>query len=108
MCSRGGYNVYPAEVEAVLSTHPDIREVAVVPAADPVLGEVGVAVVVVRDGTPTPDLAALRAHAEGQLARYKLPEAVVAVPELPRTAMQKIDRTALSAAVAEGEAGGRT
>lgn len=108
MYIRGGYNVYPAEVEAVLSTHPDIREVAVVPAADPVLGEVGVAVVVVRDGTPTPDLAALRAHAEGQLARYKLPEAVVAVPELPRTAMQKIDRTALSAAVAEGEAGGRT
>ena len=45
---RGGYNVYPVEVEAVLSTHPDLRAVAVVPRPDPVMGEIGVAVVVPR------------------------------------------------------------
>ena len=46
MYVRGGYNVYPVEVEAVLSTHPDLRAVAVVPRPDPVMGEIGVAVVV--------------------------------------------------------------
>ncbi len=46
MLIRGGYNVYPAEVEAVLGSHPDVGQVAVVGAPDPVLGEVVVAFVV--------------------------------------------------------------
>ena len=49
MYVRGGYNVYPVEIESVLSTHPDVAAVAVVPRADDVMGEIGVAAVVPRD-----------------------------------------------------------
>ena len=50
MFIRGGYNVYPAEVEATLAAHPAVAEVAVIPRPDPVMGEIGVAVVA--PGTP--------------------------------------------------------
>ena len=105
MYVRGGYNVYPVEVEAVLSTHPDVRAVAVVPRPDPVMGEIGVAVVVA-DGEP-PTLDGLRAFAEHRLARYKLPEAIAVVEELPLTAGEKIDRRALVAMLAEAPSIGR-
>jgi acyl-CoA synthetase (AMP-forming)/AMP-acid ligase II len=59
-----------------------------------------VAVVVARHTGDSPSLDALREHARGRLASYKLPEAVVVVDELPRTAMEKIDKTALAALVA--------
>ena len=49
MFIRGGYNVYPAEVESVLADHPAVAEVAVVPRPDDVMGEIGVAVVVPAD-----------------------------------------------------------
>jgi acyl-coenzyme A synthetase/AMP-(fatty) acid ligase len=48
---------------------------------------------------PTPD--ALRQHGRGRLAAYKLPEAILLTEDLPRTAMEKIDRTALGALVAD-------
>jgi acyl-CoA synthetase (AMP-forming)/AMP-acid ligase II len=96
MFIRGGYNVYPAEVEAVLADHPLVREVVVVPRPDDVMGEIGVAVVVPVDDAAAPALDDLRAHAEGRLASYKLPEAVRIVEEIPLTAMQKVDRRALS------------
>ena len=55
MFIRGGYNVYPLEVEAVLSEHPAVAEVAVVPRPDEVMSEIGVAVVVPRDPAAPPD-----------------------------------------------------
>lgn len=95
MYVRGGYNVHPVEVEGVLSTHPDVAAIAVVPRADAVMGEIGVACVVVRDGRPVPSLVALREHAGGQLASYKLPDAVHVVDALPLTAGEKVDRRLL-------------
>lgn len=92
---RGGYNVFPNEVSAVLSTHPGVAEVTVAPRPDPVLGEIGVAVVVPVDRTAPPTLSELRDHAAPVLARFKLPEALVVVEALPLTAMQKVDRAAL-------------
>ena len=100
MYVRGGYNVYPLEVENVLADHPGVGHVAVVPRLDPVMGEIGVAVVVATSSNEAPSLESLREHARGRLASYKLPEAVVVVEELPRTAMEKVDRTALGALVA--------
>ena len=100
MYVRGGYNVYPIEVEAVLSTHPDVAAVAVVPRPDPVMGEIGVAVVVARDATSPPTLDALRRSATEHLAAYKLPEAVEVVDALPLTAGEKVDRRALAEAIA--------
>ena len=96
MYIRGGYNVYPAEVEAVLADHPLVREVAVVPRPDDVMGELGVAVVVPMDPSRPPSLDDLRAFAQDRLARYKLPEAVQIVDALPLTPMQKVDRRALT------------
>jgi acyl-CoA synthetase (AMP-forming)/AMP-acid ligase II len=100
MYVRGGYNVYPLEVENVLADHPGVAHVAVVPRLDPVMGEIGVAVVVARRPDDAPTLDALREHGRSRLAAYKLPEAIVLAGELPRTAMEKIDRTALGALVA--------
>ncbi len=98
MFIRGGYNVFPMEVESVLSSHPQVASVAVVPRPDPKMGEIGVAVVVPRSGATAPTLDELRSHAEGQLAKWKLPEAIRVVDALPLTAMQKVDRAALAAA----------
>jgi acyl-CoA synthetase (AMP-forming)/AMP-acid ligase II len=97
MFIRGGYNVYPLEVEAVLSEHPAVAEVAVVPRPDEVMGEVGVAVVVPRDPSVPPTVEELRRFAEGRLSHHKLPEHVRVVDALPLTAMQKLDRRTLAA-----------
>ncbi len=97
MYVRGGYNVYPVEVEAVLSTHPDVASVAVVPRADPVMGEVGVACVVPRDPARPPTLPGLRAHATERLAAYKLPEDLRLLDALPLTPGEKVDRATLRA-----------
>ena len=95
MYIRGGYNVHPMEVEAVLAGHPLVREVAVAARPDPVMGEVGVAVVVSADPASPPTLEALRSFAAARLARHKLPEALRIVDELPRNATGKIDRRRL-------------
>jgi acyl-CoA synthetase (AMP-forming)/AMP-acid ligase II len=95
MYVRGGYNVYPVEVEAVLSAHDGVAAVAMVPRPDPVMGEIGVAVVVPRDASRPPALEDLRAFARDRLAAYKLPEGITIVESLPLTAGEKVDRTAL-------------
>ena len=97
MFIRGGYNVHPQQVEAVLGTHPQVAEVAVVPRPDPVMGEVGVAVVVPREVTAPPTLDDLRRFGGDRLARYELPEALRILDTLPRTPMDKLDRRALAA-----------
>jgi len=96
MYVRGGYNVYPVEVESVLSSHPGVSAVAIVPRADPVMGEIGVAVVVPREGAAAPTLADLREHGGSVLAAYKLPQELQLREALPLTAMEKVDRRALA------------
>lgn len=92
---RGGYNVHPEHVEAALADHPDLADVAVVPRADPVLGQIGVAVVVPRATAVPPTLDELRRHARAWLAHHELPEAIVVLDRLPRTPLHKLDRAAL-------------
>lgn len=95
MYIRGGYNVHPQEVEAVLQEHPGVGQVAVVPRPDLVMGQVGVAFVVPADPAAAPTLEELRLFAGPRLARHKLPEDVRIVPSLPLTSGQKLDRSAL-------------
>ena len=95
MYIRGGYNVHPQEIEAVLVEHPGVAAVAVAPCADAVMGEVGVAVVVPADTAGPPTLDELRSFASGRIAAYKLPEAIRVVDALPITSMDKLDRAAL-------------
>lgn len=99
MYVRGGYNVYPGEVEAVLRDHPDVADVAISPRPDDVMGEVGVAVVVPRPGRSVPAVESLREFARERLARWKLPDSVVGADALPLTSMHKIDRAALASIV---------
>jgi acyl-CoA synthetase (AMP-forming)/AMP-acid ligase II len=97
MYVRGGYNVYPMEVEGVLAEHPAVADVAVVARPDDVMGEVGVAFVVPADPAAPPTLDALRDFGGAHLARHKLPEELQYVESLPLTPMDKVDRRALRA-----------
>ena len=92
----GGENVEPAEVEAVLEAHPDVLEAAVLGRPDAEWGEAVVALVVVRPGASlAPD--ALREHAAGALAGYKVPKAIrTCEGALPRTASGKLVRRKLA------------
>jgi len=99
MYVRGGYNVYPMEVEGVLATHPAVAAIAVVSRPDPIMGEVGVAVVVPRDGMRPPGIEELRRFGRDRLAVFKLPEDIIVVDALPLTPMEKVDRAALRAMV---------
>jgi acyl-CoA synthetase (AMP-forming)/AMP-acid ligase II len=100
MYVRGGYNVHPQEVEAVLAEHPEVVAVCVVSRPDDVMGEVGVAFVVPRAGVSPPTLDSLRTFASDRLAAYKLPEELRLVDALPLTSMDKVDRRALGARLA--------
>ncbi len=83
MYVRGGYNVYPLEVEEVLSEHPAIAEAAVAGVPDEVLGARGVAWVVPAEPDRPPDADALRRWCREQLADYKAPDTVVLAASLP-------------------------
>jgi long-chain acyl-CoA synthetase len=91
---RGGYNVYPREIEEVLYAHPDIVEAAVIGKPDDRLGEEVVAVVVRRDGS---DLSAddVIAYCRERLAAYKYPREIRFVAELPKGPSGKIVKSAL-------------
>jgi acyl-CoA synthetase (AMP-forming)/AMP-acid ligase II len=95
MFIRGGHNVHPQEVEAVLQEYPAVAEVAVVPRDDPVMGQVGVAVVVPSGPGADLSLDGLRGFAARRLARHKIPEDLRIVESLPLTSGQKVDRSAL-------------
>ena len=94
MYISGGENVYPAEVEAVAVQLRAVANCAVVGVADRRWGEVGIAYVQVRDGA-TLSAAELRAHLEANLARYKVPQVIEFLPDLPRNATGKIRRVEL-------------
>jgi fatty-acyl-CoA synthase len=89
MIRSGGENIYPAEVEAVLTTHPSVAEAAVVAVPHPGYLEVGCAVVVLTEGW-TLDRGALDAHCRAHLAAYKVPKHFLALESLPRNASGKV------------------
>jgi acyl-CoA synthetase (AMP-forming)/AMP-acid ligase II len=96
MYIRGGYNVYPVEVEAVLADHPGVAQAAVIGIPDPVLGERGVAFLVPRPGASL-DAEEVRAFVGARIADYKVPDRVVVRGELPLTPGMKVDKQRLGA-----------
>ena len=94
MYIRGGYNVFPAEVEAALLEHPGVISAVVVPYPDEILGELGLAMICAQDPERPPTLEELREHGSHLIAKYKLPDIVVIAPSLPLTTAQKLDRAA--------------
>ncbi len=94
MILTGGYNIYPAEIDRVVSLHPDVAMVAVGAVPDEVKGELAKAYIVPKAGTsPTEDeiISFCRTH----LAAYKVPRLVQFVSDLPKTSTGKIMRRAL-------------
>lgn len=95
MYIRGGYNVHPLEVERALEEHPDVACAAVVGKAAPVIGEIGVAFIVLRNSKAQPAEPELRQWCRERLADYKSPDEFRFVPKLPLTPMLKVDRRTL-------------
>jgi acyl-CoA synthetase (AMP-forming)/AMP-acid ligase II len=85
----GGENIYPTEVENVLSAHPDVADVAVIGVPDAKWGEAVKACVVLKEGAQA-DAAALLAFARGRLAHYKCPKSIDFLPALPRNPSGKL------------------
>ncbi|MEU2062757.1 beta-ketoacyl synthase N-terminal-like domain-containing protein, partial [Streptomyces sp. NPDC013455] len=92
---RGGENIHPDEVEAVLRTAPSVADAGVAGTAHDTLGEVPVAWVV--PGPAGLDLPALLDHCRARLSAYKIPERIHEVADIPRTASGKIVRRLLAA-----------
>jgi long-chain acyl-CoA synthetase len=93
---RGGFNIYPREVEEILYAHPAVAEAAVIGMPDPVMGEEVLAFVVRKPGTEA-EADAIIAFCQERLAKYKCPRRVRFVPSLPKTPVGKILRKALRA-----------
>lgn len=90
----GGYNVYPAEVEALINEMAGVAESAVVGVPHPDFGEAVIAVVVPRNGASLqPD--ELVAALKGRIANFKVPKRVFIAPELPRNTMGKVQKKLL-------------
>jgi acyl-CoA synthetase (AMP-forming)/AMP-acid ligase II len=85
----GGFNAYPAEIEALMLRHPAIAQVAVVGTPDDRLGEVGHAFVILRDGA-TASADEIIAWCRAEMANYKVPRHVDVVRELPMNATGKV------------------
>lgn len=95
MFITGGFNVYPAEIEAYLAEHPKVACCACLGKPDPVMGEVGVAFVLPHPNMPL-TVQELRAHCRHGLARYKTPAEFRISDSLPLTAAGKVDKAALA------------
>ena len=96
MIIRGGYNVYPREIEEVLYEHSAVLEAAVIGIPDDSLGEEIGAAVVAKPGAEL-DVAELKAFVKDQVAGYKYPRRIWVVDELPKGPTGKILKRELSA-----------
>lgn len=96
MIITGGENVYSAEVENVVSTHPSVAAVAVIGLPHDLWGETVHAVIVLRPGME-PDAGSIEAHCRASLAGYKIPRSIEFVDALPLSAAGKVLKTVLRA-----------
>jgi fatty-acyl-CoA synthase len=98
MIISGGENIYPAEIENLVSGLAGVAECAVVGLPDERWGETPVLAVVAQAGV-TIDLQQVRAAYESQLARFKHPRRVLLLPSLPKTALGKVQKAELAARI---------
>ncbi|GAA3284893.1 AMP-binding protein [Nesterenkonia halobia] len=87
---RGGENIYPREIEEFLHTHPDIIDAQVIGVPDDRYGEELMAWIRLRRDAEPVAAQQLKAHCDGQLAKYKIPRYVVVVDEFPTTVTGKV------------------
>lgn len=96
MYIRGGYNVYPVEIEEALAQHPLVGLAAVIGVPDEVMGERGLAFVVPRSPGRAPEPDDLKKFIRARLADYKVPDTIEIRGSLPMTPMLKVDKRALA------------
>jgi acyl-CoA synthetase (AMP-forming)/AMP-acid ligase II len=94
MIIRGGENIYPREIEAVVHGLPEIAEAAVVGRPNPVYGEEPVLFVALHPGKHL-DVAAIRDHLVGALSKYKVPVDITILDDLPKNAVGKVAKPSL-------------
>jgi len=87
----GGLNVSPEEVENVLYTHPEIKQIAVVGVPDAVMGEVGAAFVELKEGKTVSDLEIID-FCKGRLANFKVPRHIIFTDDFPMTTSGKVQK----------------
>ncbi|MDQ0315244.1 malonate--CoA ligase [Amorphus orientalis] len=90
----GGFNVYPAEIEAAIDALPGVKESAVIGVPHRDFGEGVTAVIAIKPGAHVSE-EGIRSGLEGELASFKIPKRVVIVDELPRNIMGKVQKAAL-------------
>ncbi|ABG31107.1 malonyl-CoA synthase [Roseobacter denitrificans] len=92
----GGYNIYPKEIELLLDREAGVLESAVIGVPHPDFGETVVGILVAEPGAE-PDLDAIKQNISASLARFKHPQKLIVLPELPRNTMGKVQKKALRA-----------
>ena len=106
MLITGGFNVYPAEIEEYLFTHPKVQNVSVVGVPDEVMGEVAIAHIIPREGM-TIDPQEIVDYCMGKIANFKVPRYVEIVDEFPMTQSGKIQKFRLREVAKEALEAGR-
>ena len=96
MVIRGGENLYPAEIEALLMLHPAVEQAQIVGVPDPEFGEEAFAFIVLRPGASL-TAAQLRDHARAEFSRHKVPRYIEMIDSLPQTASGKVKKFELRA-----------
>jgi acyl-CoA synthetase (AMP-forming)/AMP-acid ligase II len=89
-----GQNIYPGDIESVLSSHPKVAEAAVLAFPDAMRGEVVGAVVSLKDGAVAAE-PEIRRFCLEHIANYKVPKQVISLESLPRTAAGQIDKESI-------------
>lgn len=93
---RGGQNIYPAEIEDILRSHPKVKDAAIAGMPDPIMGQRCCAFVVLREGRDFAFEEMISFLSEKKFAKYKLPERLEVIDEMPMVGdMQKIDKKVL-------------
>ena len=100
MLIRGGYNIYPREVEEIFYKHPSVLEVAIIGLPDTVLGEISCAVIKKKPGY-SEDEHSMKTYIKEKVADFKVPDRIVFVEELPMTASGKIIKNHLKNIISE-------
>ncbi|MDZ4245915.1 MAG: AMP-binding protein [Dehalococcoidia bacterium] len=98
---RGGQNIYPIELESLLSTHPSVSDVAVVAMPDTIMGEKVCAFVVTKAGKGLSFQEMVKCLRDQNVAAFKLPERLEVIDQMPMAGEQKIDKKLLRQRIAE-------
>ena len=100
MIIRGGFNIYPREIEEIYYKHPSVLEIAIVGLPDTVLGEITCAAIKLKQGHFV-DEATMKDYIKNKVADYKVPDRIILLDKLPMTESGKIKKITLEAALRE-------